>query len=265
MSNEQDVSRKNKIDNSISWKSLGLRVLGVYILYSTASHIFDPYPVEYYWTPAQKFVSYALGYLLLFLGNFVFVSLFALLIARIPAKNRKKPLPPFLNGALIATIFLSAFLIHGGWYGNKMDAKLSRNKLDLYENVSASQPAPIIAAITSQGSGDLDQDALENLETWIVQTMLQKARNHYSADGFDPADLQPKVYADSVYMSIDGKKLAIIKIKVDNIMRSVTILGIEGSELIRVGCIRGSNHDIPVFSGECGAKVQKAFGLSVKL
>jgi hypothetical protein len=46
-------------------------------------------------------------------------------------------------------------------------------------------------------------------------------------------------------------------------VRAVWIMGYQGEKFIRVQCLRGSDHDIPVFSGECGAKVKEAFGVSL--
>ena len=110
----------------------------------------------------------------------------------------------------------------------------------------------------------LDQAGLKNLETWLVQTMLQKGRNKYAEMGYNPKDFKPEVSANSVYIRAGGKKLAVIKINMDNSSRSVTIMGIKGNELHRVSCIRASNHDIPVWSGECGNKIQETFGVSIK-
>ncbi len=44
----------------------------------------------------------------------------------------------------------------------------------------------------------------------------------------------------------------------------VTLIGIKGTELLRVSCIRASNHDIPVWFGECGNEVLKTFGVSIQ-
>lgn len=128
---------------------------------------------------------------------------------------------------------------------------------------------PVMAYTTTQTSegvteADLDQTGLANLETWIVETMLQKSRNKYVEMGYNPKDFKPKVVANSVYVTAGGKKLAIIKINMDKSMRSVTIIGIKGDELNRVSCIRASNHDIPVWSGECGNEVHKTFGVSIQ-
>ena len=111
---------------------------------------------------------------------------------------------------------------------------------------------------------NLDQAGLKNLETWIVQTMLQKGKNKYTEMGYNPKNFKPKVIAKSVYISARGKKLAVIKINMDNSMRSTTIIGIKGNELHRVSCIRASNHDIPVWSGVCGKKIEETFKVSIK-
>jgi len=128
---------------------------------------------------------------------------------------------------------------------------------------------PVMAFTTVQSSegvteADLNQTALATLETWIVETILQKGRNKYAEMGYNPKDFKPKVEANSVYITVGGKKLAVIKVNMDNSMRSVTIMGIKGTELHRVSCIRASNHDIPVWSGECGKEVRKTFGVSIQ-
>lgn len=128
---------------------------------------------------------------------------------------------------------------------------------------------PVMAYTTIQSAegvreADLDQTALKNLETWIVETILQKGRKKFTEMGYNPKDYKPHVVANSVYVTAGGKKLAVIKIAIDNSMRSVTILGIKGKELHRVSCLRASNHDIPVWSGKCGSKVSETFGVSIQ-
>ena len=94
--------------------------------------------------------------------------------------------------------------------------------------------------------------------------MIRKGKNKYAEMGFDPKNFKPKVNAKSVYMRVGGKKLAIIKINMDSLMRSTTIIGIKGNELHRVSCIRASNHDISVWSGVCGKKIEETFNVSIK-
>lgn len=129
--------------------------------------------------------------------------------------------------------------------------------------------ASVIAVSTVQSAegvtdADLDQAGLKNLETWIVNTIIEKSKNKYAELGHDPNTFNPKMDANSVYVTASGKKLAVIKINMHNSVRSVTIIGIRGNELLRVSCMRNSNHDIPVWSGECGNKVKEVFGVSIQ-
>lgn len=129
--------------------------------------------------------------------------------------------------------------------------------------------APITALITIQESegmteADLDTTSLKVLEQWTLQRTLQRARQNYASQGFDPKTFNPKVDVGSVLVLAGGKKLAVIRMTMDNQVRSVSVMGFNKGDFLRVTCIRRSNHDIPLFSGECGQKVTEAFGVSIK-
>lgn len=133
----------------------------------------------------------------------------------------------------------------------------------------ADQIAPLVTAITVQDTegtseADMDLNALTKLEQHMVQTILSKGRANHAKQGFDPKTYNPQVDVGSVYMISGGGKLAIIKMTVDSQVRAVFVMGFHGDQFLRVACIRASNHDIPVFSGECGQKVTEAFGVSLK-
>ncbi len=137
------------------------------------------------------------------------------------------------------------------------------------QNPARSKIKPVLAFTIIQDAegvkeSDLGQNMLKNLEAWIVQRMLQKAKKNYAERGYNPDNYNLKYIADSVYVNIKGKKLAVIKINMGNIMRSVVIIGIKGNEMHKVSCIRASNHDIPVWSGECGKEVQYTFGVNLQ-
>jgi hypothetical protein len=132
----------------------------------------------------------------------------------------------------------------------------------------SSEVKPVLVYTTVQSTdgvteADLDQAGLTNLQNWVVETILQKSRSKFAEMGYDPKDFKPKIVAKSVYVIAGRKKLAVIKVDIDSSMRSVTIMGIKGNELHRIACIRGSNHDIPLWSGECGNKIKEVFGVSV--
>jgi hypothetical protein len=164
----------------------------------------------------------------------------------------------YLAGAILLSVVTSPLFA-----ASQDDPKTFRS------NEQYTELKPVVAATTAQTSeglteADLSQAVLEKLENWMVETMLKKGMNAYSEMGYNPQDFKPKISADSVYMVVRGRKLAVIRINMDNAARSVTIMGIKGSELLRVSCIRSSNRDIPVWSGECGNEVQKTFGVSIQ-
>lgn len=135
--------------------------------------------------------------------------------------------------------------------------------------VGADKVAPITAMITIQDpegttESNLDLETLKRIEQWSVQTFLQKARASYAKQGFDPETFDPKLNVASVYLVAGGKKLAVIKMNMNDQARIVSVMGFHRGQFLRVACIRGSNHDIPLFSGECGQKVTEAFGVSIR-
>jgi hypothetical protein len=46
--------------------------------------------------------------------------------------------------------------------------------------------------------------------------------------------------------------------------KMVRIIGFTKQGMETVGCIRNSNHDIPIWSGECGKKIKEVFGVEIK-
>ena len=188
-----------------------------------------------------------------------------------PVKNRTKPIKNYLNNAIIATAILACLFVYGGWNSNNTPINTTSNKTPaLHNNENSSEAVkPVVVATTSQSSegvteADLDQAGLENLEKWMVNMLIKKGKSKYEAMGYNPEEFKPKVEANSVYVTKGGKKLAIIKISLDSSVRSVTIIGIKGTELYRVNCLRASRHEIPVFSGECGKEIYKIFAVSVQ-
>lgn len=136
--------------------------------------------------------------------------------------------------------------------------------------------APVVVVSTHQDSEgvteeNLNETTLKNLERWMVATVIQKARQAYAQSGYDPSLFNPKTVANSQIINIGGSKLAVVKLTMhanatdtQNAVRLVRILGFRKSGATTVGCMRNSNHDIPIFTGECGKKIKEVFGVSVQ-
>ncbi|NIQ15419.1 MAG: hypothetical protein GTO02_13785 [Candidatus Dadabacteria bacterium] len=141
---------------------------------------------------------------------------------------------------------------------------LDENQISYPPITMKAEKKPVLVATTSQSTAGIteeqfDQVFLNNLEDWLIKTILEKGINKYP-DGFSP-----EINSSSTYITLMGMKLAVIKINVANYTRMVAIIGIKGGQLHRVNCIRASNHDIPIWSGECGNEIQKIFGVRLQL
>lgn len=197
------------------------------------------------------------------LGYFLSKSLIKVIDQRIMRRKVRVALKSILPvGYFLAAVLLSA----GTTPMLAESASIQKSSAPVAHHPSIK---PVMAFTTTQRSeglteANLDQSWLKNLETWIVETMLQKGRNKFAEMGYNPKDYKPKVSANSVFVNTGGKKLAVIKVNMDESMRLVTIISIQGSEILRVNCVRASNQDISVWSGECGNEIKKAFGVTIQ-
>lgn len=129
--------------------------------------------------------------------------------------------------------------------------------------------APVVTVVAIQSNEGLTESQmtpafLKRVEEWSVSTSRKKMSQSLSRAGRNPdIAYQIPISSQSLFNVAAGKKLMIIRMTVDNSIREVSIMGFKGSEFYRVGCLRASNHDIPVFSGECGKVVKETFGVSI--
>jgi hypothetical protein len=167
----------------------------------------------------------------------------------------------------LKSILPIVYLIAAIWLGGATASLLSDSTSIQKSSAPIGQPSevePVRAATTIQSSdgvkeSDLDQAVLKKIEAWIVETHIQKFKTRL------PENYEPNISAKSVYVIIDGKKLIVVKLNFENLVRSVTVMGIEGDNFIRVACIRKSNHDIPVLHGVCGDEVRKSLSVTAEL
>jgi len=132
------------------------------------------------------------------------------------------------------------------------------------------QAAPVVALVTIQdpegtSEADLDIGSLKALEQWAVQTTVRKTRSKYVEQGLDPGTFDSSdVESSSQYVLVNDKKLAIIRLRSNQTVRAVMVIGHHLGQVVRVSCVRSSDHDIPIWSGECGDTIKKSLGVSIE-
>lgn len=129
--------------------------------------------------------------------------------------------------------------------------------------------APVVTIVAIQDSeglteADFTPTVLKRIEEWSVMTSRQKMAQSLLRSGQDSTiAYRVPIKSTSLINIVGGKKLLIVRMTVDDSIREVAIMGFRGTDFYRIGCIRASNHEIPVFSGECGKMVKGTFGVSL--
>lgn len=129
--------------------------------------------------------------------------------------------------------------------------------------------APVFTITAIQDSeglleSDLSPALAKRMEAWSVSASRKKMADSLRRAGQDPAlAYRVPIKSESLVLEVGSKKLIVVRLLVDGVIREITAMGFNGPFFYRVGCIRMSHHDIPLFEGECGRAVSKALGVSV--
>jgi hypothetical protein len=123
----------------------------------------------------------------------------------------------------------------------------------------------VIAVTTSENSNgnteaSMNNAALKFLEKSVVEGVTKKTMAALSGRGF--TEKFPPFLSTAGYVSIGGKKLAIVKLR-NKYANQVVVHGFVGQEFRRVFCAKTKNmqEDVPVFYGNCGETVRSTFAL----
>jgi hypothetical protein len=75
--------------------------------------------------------------------------------------------------------------------------------------------------------------------------------------------LEARIQSESTVVETQGKKLVIVRYEINSTSRGVEILGIKGSNLNRVMCVRDSLDETLLVSGPCALKIQEIHGVRI--
>jgi hypothetical protein len=140
---------------------------------------------------------------------------------------------------------------------------------------NATKIAPVTAVATLQDTegateADFDLSSLKRIEQLVVDASVKSARETYASTGNDVSKFNPHVISDSQFVSVQGKKLGVIKLSVfankndeKSTVKITRIMGFTRKGIETVGCVRYGAEEIPVFTGVCGDKIREVFGVSM--
>lgn len=127
-------------------------------------------------------------------------------------------------------------------------------------------PSVVRVVASSQSSdgvteANLTPDFAKALETHAVSRI--SAKLGAAAKDAGVASSEARIQSESTVVETQGKKLVIIKYKINSTSRGVEILGISGPTLNRVMCARDSLEEILLVSGPCATKIQEVHGIRI--
>jgi len=131
----------------------------------------------------------------------------------------------------------------------------------------AAEPEILTMSASEDAGGttqaDLNLQVLKMLERRTVQQLESKTQAYLKAQG--QSTQLPKFEAESHYVDTQGRKLAVIRVRVPKSINQAFVYGIKGSAFLRVACARTKNFDeaIPLFYGPCGEKIREVFGVTI--
>jgi hypothetical protein len=102
---------------------------------------------------------------------------------------------------------------------------------------------------------DLGPTFLKNLEGYLLERQNEIAARNGSANvGVSGAPFRSN---GAVFMELDGHKFAVVRLAGPERTEQVWIVGIHGTELLRVGCIGPAR--VTVTAGPCGQAIEREF------
>ena len=130
---------------------------------------------------------------------------------------------------------------------------------------SVSATGEIYTAATRQSAegvteGQMDSAFIERLGEWIAE---RNYSNAVASQAKESGVIIERPTPESVVVEAGGRRFGIIRLRSQGFAPAVTIVGIDGQEMIRVTCVSRIVQDVAVSRGPCADKIKEAFGVSI--
>jgi hypothetical protein len=181
----------------------------------------------------------------------MFIYWYILVISYITLKKNKFKILIML--IIVLSIVSIGSVLRSQEYSNKNE---SENKIIPVKALSTHEDA---LGMTEK---NMDIAFINKFESIFKDKFITTLKQAYIDEGYDPSYATTNITSRSFYVSIEGKKLAVIHYNIDNNVRSAVILGFKNNEMLRVFCTRAGNADILIANGECKKEIEKTFGVS---
>ena len=151
-------------------------------------------------------------------------------------------------------LFIFAITVIGRELGKPSSEVGAQSDTSMATLSPATKIDTIISRQDAEGvqSRDFDSATADRMTAYMRERMAVKV----GEAGLAGVSFEP------VVVEIDGTKLIVIRTRANGVASSITIAGVVGNELVRVGCFdRSGRTDVPLTTGDCAHAVNDAFGV----
>lgn len=146
---------------------------------------------------------------------------------------------------------------------SETNSPLTPQSASQIQTVALPEVKTIVSRQDAEGvtEADFSPEFLKNLEAWTHQRTIANAEKHW--DALNVPESARIVSVEGVYVEAGGKKFAVLRTRTNNIAPSAVVVGVLGSDLVRIGCVVEAEQDVQISSGPCNEKVKEVFGVSL--
>lgn len=171
-----------------------------------------------------------------------------------------------LNGSnWIWFIVIAVIATFGARQCGRMSAE-HLNEAELRPPSERLEPASkIFTSVTRQSSDGITEETMssalvESIGEWMAERMYSNA---VAKQVENSGVVVEKPSPETVIVETGGKRLGVIRFRSQGFTPAVTILGLDGADMVRVSCISNLIEDVAVSQGACAAKIKEVFGVSM--
>ncbi|CAN5588929.1 hypothetical protein BH09GEM1_BH09GEM1_48160 [soil metagenome] len=148
---------------------------------------------------------------------------------------------------------------------NTRDARNGQGNSNSFQPVPISGEQNIVALVARQPSEGVTEDQMdtafiERFGQWVAERIYANAVKHQRAEGGTAVE---PMTPESVIVESAGKRFGVVRLRSQGATLIATIVGIDGTDIVRVTCVSKTIQDVPIGYGACGEKIKETFGTAI--
>jgi len=163
-------------------------------------------------------------------------------------------------------VIILGFIVVGAlahYYGNYSARHVNRVQKAKKVEPSSVQTYVVRQKVPLSMQKKIDKAFVQDVEKYIVKSTVKKIKNLMDVGNYK-GNREIDLKKHNRVLDTGDKKLGVVNIEINDMVRMKSIFGFDGNQFIRLSCMRNSTHEIPLVSGACSKELQRIFNVSLK-